>query len=297
VKIAVGIATAGRAEVLTETLKDILAMTGRHGDVLVCPASDSDMPSPLPLCTRAVRGVRGASTQRNAIIEEILAEGEAEAIVFFDDDFIPEVGYLEALAKALNDPKVVLATGTVLADGVTGPGIHVEKGRSIIAVANPAEETTVDLYNGYGCNMGFKIAPVRDFGIRFDEKLPLYSWLEDVDFSRQLAAHGQIVKTGLARGVHLGSKGGRTPGLRLGYSQIANPIYLWRKGTINAHKMYMQIFRNLASNFTNVFRPEAWIDRRGRVVGNLHGILDLITGRLNPMNILDQKFNKGLFGK
>ena len=44
------------------------------------------------------------------------------------------------------------------------------------------------------------------------------------------ADNGKVVKIDAAFGVHLGTKLGRNSGLRLGYSQIANPLYLARKG-------------------------------------------------------------------
>ena len=69
-------------------------------------------------------------------------------------------------------------------------------------------------------------------GVRFDENLPLYGWAEDVDFCRQLATYGRIVENARTTGVHLGSNSGRTSGVCFGYSQIANPLYLWRKGTL-----------------------------------------------------------------
>ena len=120
----------------------------------------------------------------------------------------------------------------------------------------------------------------------FDERLPLYAWLEDVDFSRRLACHGRIVKVPSARGVHLGVKSGRQSGVRLGYSQVANPIYLMRKGTCCYRKASYQMAQNLLMNFARSLWPEPYIDRQGRAFGNARAILDLIVGRLNPSRIL-----------
>ncbi len=52
-----------------------------------------------------------------------------------------------------------------------------------------------------------------------------------LDFSRLVARYGQVVSAKQLEGVHLGTKVGRSPGVRLGYSQIANPVYLMRKRT------------------------------------------------------------------
>ena len=76
--------------------------------------------------------------------------------------------------------------------------------------------------------------------VRFDENLPLYGWLEDVDFSHQLSRTGKIVDVSAVAGVHLGIKMGRTPGKKFGYSQIVNPIYLIQKGSMKKrHALFL----------------------------------------------------------
>ena len=70
--------------------------------------------------------------------------------------------------------------------------------------------------------------------LRFDERLPLYGWQEDIDFTSQLRASGRVVGLNTLNGVHLATKSGRISGMKFGYSQIANPVYLVRKGTMPA---------------------------------------------------------------
>jgi hypothetical protein len=89
-----------------------------------------------------------------------------------------------------------------------------------------------------------------------------------------------------ARGVHLGMKSGRQSGLRLGYSQIANPVYLVRKGSFAWRRAMGQIGRNIAMNVALSLRPEPYVDRRGRLRGNVIAIRDLARGRLHPRRIL-----------
>ena len=127
---------------------------------------------------------------------------------------------------------------------------------------------------------------VKKHNIRFDEAMPRYGWLEDVDFSRALAEHGRVVKDSAMVGVHLGTKVGRSRGVPLGYSQIANPVYLTRKGTMHTRRALRMILRNIAANAGNSPRPEPWVDRRGRLRGNLLGLRDLLLGRLSPSRIL-----------
>jgi GT2 family glycosyltransferase len=135
--------------------------------------------------------------------------------------------------------------------------------------------------------MAFRLEAIRRHDIRFDEKLPLYGWQEDIDFSRRVAPYGQIVKARQLQGVHLGTKRGRTSGVRLGYSQIANPIYLIRKGSLSWKHAKMLMWRNLAANFARSIYPEPWIDRRGRLKGNFLALRDLVVGHLSPDRIMN----------
>jgi hypothetical protein len=131
-----------------------------------------------------------------------------------------------------------------------------------------------------------KPARVTGFAIEFDEKLPLYGWQEDTDFSRRLARYGTIARSERLLGVHLGTKGGRTSGVRLGYSQVANPIYLVRKGSVSMGYAAKLICKNLLANHSRLLAPEPWIDRPGRCKGHWIAILDLVRGRDDPRRIL-----------
>ena len=44
--------------------------------------------------------------------------------------------------------------------------------------------------------------------------------------------------------------------------------------------------RNFLANLVKSIRPESYVDRRGRLRGNLIGIFHLMTGRLTPEYIL-----------
>ena len=65
--------------------------------------------------------------------------------------------------------------------------------------------------------------------VLFDENLPLYGWLEDLDFATNILRYGRIIMNTETCWVHVGAPSGRTTGLRFGYSQVVNPPYLWRK--------------------------------------------------------------------
>jgi GT2 family glycosyltransferase len=175
----------------------------------------------------------------------------------------------------------------VLADGATGAGISIDEGLALLrdAPVSGQDLSVHETYSGYGCNMAIRMSTVHICRLRFDESLPFYGWLEDVDFSRTVSRFGRVVASPQLIGVHLGTKTGRMSGLRLGYSQIANPVYLADKRTMTWRHALVQMSRNLASNAAKAWRPEPWIDRQGRLKGNLLALRDLVTGRLSPQNI------------
>lgn len=287
-KIAVGIPTVGRASVLRETLIELARQTRRPDQMIVCGATPADVngieatvPDALVLLAEP-----GSATQRNAVLA---AATDADVVVFFDDDFLPDPEYLAAIERHMTDnPRIVVATGTVLADGIKGPGLTTAEGRAILARDAAPDPGIKPTFSGYGCNMAVRLAPMREHELRFDERLPLYAWQEDVDLSRCLAEFGEVVRIGAARGVHLGVKLGRGAGLRLGYSQVANPLYLSRKRRgYPLRRAVTHIASNMAMNIMRSTWPEPYVDRRGRLQGNVVALRDLLIGRMRPERILD----------
>jgi len=285
-RIAIGIATIGRPAILQATLAHIAAQTRPPDHLIICPGAPADLPNgAVPAGASILYGRMGLTSQRNVILS---AAAEVDILLFLDDDFFIAPNYLmeiEALFTA--HPAIVLATGLVAADGITSAGITAGQANAILQNLHGAEDGGASrTYNAYGCNMAIRLAPVRAYALSFDENLPLYGWLEDVDFSRRLAPYGEIVKSARLRGVHLGAKAGRNSGLKFGYSQIANPLYLVRRRSLSPPRALAQIARNLAMNLWKARSPEPWIDRAGRLAGNRLALADLIYGRLSPQRIL-----------
>ena len=289
-KIVVGIATAGRRDILSETLIEIGRQTRLPDRLIVAPAKpqDCDISIRLPVPLEVIAAPVGLCAQRNAILDEA---NEADVVVFFDDDFFPDSGFLAALEKEFcARPMAAIITGKVVADDILGPGLSGEEARAILRTQvgqrGPVGAMSA-VYKCYGCNMALNMALVRKSRARFDEGLPLYAWLEDEDFSRAIAMEGEILKSNALLGVHLGTKSGRNSGVKLGYSQIANPIYLWRKGTFPMRRAVAPIFRNVISNLVKCLHPEPWIDRKGRLRGNIIAFTDLAKGKMIPTRILE----------
>ena len=290
-RIGIGIASAGRAQLLRAAVAAFRAQSRAPDRIIVCAPSEADVEGldAVQFGVTVLLGARGSCVQRNIIIQNAT---DCDVVLFADDDFLPRGDYVEVLERVFaSDPRIVVATGHVIADGVRGPGFDLEDAVAALAAdsskSEPSRTDVDEVYNGYGCNMGVRLAPVWENGIFFDENLPLYGWLEDVDLSRRLASYGRVVKMPGARGVHLGVKKARQPGARLGYSQVANPVYLLRKGTCSFRVALFLMGRNLAANCLRSCKPEPYVDRFGRLTGNARAIADLLSGRLHPMRVLE----------
>lgn len=288
-RVAVIIASTGRPECVASVIRDLSRQTRAPSRIILSVAAERDLPpAHLRKGCEVVLARRGLPAQRNAGLDHLAGDGDV--VVFFDDDFVPSRHAVAGIGRLFADhPDVVGATGVVLADGIKTPGIPYTRAEAIVAAHDRKALRTParlrDVPDLYGCNMAFRLSALG--GLRFDERLKLYGWQEDVDLSVQVSRRGRMVASDAFVGVHLGTKSGRTSGVRLGYSQVQNPIYLWRKGTMPGAKAWRLMMRNLATNHVRSLWPEPWVDRLGRVRGNWMGFADVMRGRLTPERIED----------
>ena len=297
------IATKGRPDVLVRLLDALGEQSRPAASVFVVGSEDRDVaaahthPFVQAGFTRLALSERpGLCAQRNVGRDLVLTQHRALnrpfAVVFFDDDFRPASGWLRACREAfLSAPDVVGVTGRVLADGVRGPSISESAARAYIEGRRPADKHFAsgaharDVNCAYGCNMAFRDTVIT--ACRFDENLPLYGWQEDQDYSTQAIQLGRVIYRPDCLGVHLGVKAGRVSGLRFGYSQIANPWYLARKGTMPVQKGLRFVSRHLVANTLRSLTGHPEVDYRGRLSGNMLALADLARGRAHPLRVLE----------
>jgi hypothetical protein len=293
--IHVVIATVGRAPLVCRAV-DLLAAQTRAADGIVIAAVSAQDVAGIEQARGNVRVLfspKGSCRQRNHALDVLEAEtgarpagGRDGIIVFFDDDFIPAPDYLANVERLFADhPGIVGITGELRADGVRSGGFTIEEAQALLAEPDPSPAPMRARHELYGCNMAIRASAAK--GLRFDENLPLYGWQEDIDFTSRLGRKGRQVSTGAVTGVHLGASGGRTSGKRLGYSQVANIVYLKRKGTMRRDFGNRLMLHNVAANALRSLRPEPSIDRRGRLLGNMLAIFDCMRGRVDPRRILE----------
>jgi len=284
-RIAIVIATKGRPAAVTEVVRLLERQTLAPSRVIISATGNSDIEAPLessvfPL--ELIYGSASSTKQRNRALERV--RHQADIVVFFDDDFAPAITWLEHCAFAFAaDPHVVGIGGLVLRNGATAAEVSWDEAKRLISdppPLPPGPPTFVSCSSLYGCNMAFRITAIGD--LRFDERLVLYAWMEDKDFSRIAGRAGRLVRYDVMVGVHLGIKSGRVSGKRYGYSQVVNPWYLYRKKVISRKEVWPNIFKAILVNGIKSFRPEKNIDRYGRFIGNLVGVGELIRGRCRP---------------
>jgi GT2 family glycosyltransferase len=287
-KLGLVIASHGRAGILRRVLDIVLSQRRIPDDIVISAINPEDVPEAL----RSVSGVRflfgeaGLTRQRNRGMLPLL--DTTDVIMFLDDDFIVGDDYFLNMEKIFaQDDTIIGVNGAVVADGVHSSGFTVEEGLRLTEQyrRNQTAPFIQDIRGTYGCNMAFRTTSIGSQ--RFDERLPLYGWQEDLDFCAALRGRGRIVLTNLSWGVHLGTKRGKGSEVRLGYSQIINPAYIVRKGNMSFAYAFKLASKNLLANLFKSIRPESYIDRRGRLRGNLIGMFHLVTGRLTPEYVLE----------
>lgn len=288
-KVAVIIATVGRPDEAARWVAHCAAQTLTPSEFVYSIARPTDLPAGFTdQSCRIVTGPGGLTLQRNAGMAALTSD--PDIIAFFDDDYVPSRYCLEGIARAFTArPDLIAVSGRLLADGINSAGVPYAQARAMIdkfdAGHHWEEPRLVQTEGAYGCNMAYRAAAIT--GEQFDERLPLYAWQEDVDFSQRVARNGLIAETNQFTGVHQGTKSGRTSGRKLGYSQIANIVYLFGKGTMPRKKGVALITRNMLANHGKMMFPEPWVDRRGRVAGNWLALYDLARGHIRPERILE----------
>jgi len=289
-KLAVVIASANRATALEETVSCVLRQSRRPAEIVLSvpqgeghvSASTARLPD-----VKIIRGEVGLTRQRNRAVDALAAE--IELVAFLDDDVELRNDYLSAIARAFCErPDVVFLRGHMVVNGLACNGSERTRARALLADdmrvhagdQAPLQLDLITSIDAYGATMSVRRAAFDV--VRFDERLPLYGYMEDLDFAQQCAHIGKLAYCHNARLVHLFMPSGRIPGIRMGFSQVANPLYLWRKGTLPSRVLCRVLMRHLAANALKSMLPRQPIDRRGRLLGNLMALRSAALGRVAP---------------
>lgn len=283
-RIAVIVATKGRAPAVTRLLGLLEEQTRAPFVVVISATEGADIPDlkSTSLTVEHIFGPAGLCGQRNRALEKM--RDRSDLVIFFDDDFAPSPTWLESCERAFaSDSSIVGMSGVVLRDGARQDEVSWAEAELLIHTPAPVRSAAPRCTHRtglYGCNMAYRVSAIGH--LTFDERLVLYGWLEDLDFSRSVGRRGRLVTCDAMLGVHLGIKSGRVSGKKYGYSQVVNAWYLRKKGTLTSKEAWSNIGRAILANGAKSFWSEKYIDRLGRLKGNLIGLGNLMRGRCRP---------------
>ena len=288
-RVGVLVASRGRPASLAALLASLRSQHVRADQVVVVVTEPSDLPSNLDSSSTVAYSRPGSAIQRNVGLD--ILDNETDLVVILDDDVLLDPQYIAIMRDAFaSNESLVGATGYVLRDGAA------EKQEISVVDANAMLQSNAiragktcltNVGQLFGCNMVVRYRP--GAATRFDESMPLYAWLEDVDFSVRLGRLGLLAHVWDAKCVHRGAlSGGRVAHVRMGYTQVANPVYLRRKGTLpGGRAAYIEkLARTVPVNLTLALSPHQGRWRRLRLKGNLLAYGDWATGNLRPSGVL-----------
>jgi glycosyltransferase involved in cell wall biosynthesis len=299
-RVSVIICSFGRPAVLHDTVQSLLNQSYPLDEIIIgSPSSEHILESTLKHPrVKFLLTPTGLTVQRNACLSSVLPS--SDLIAFFDDDMEFSVSYMETMVALFEtNPDLIASSGNLLYDGGISKLVSRDRAAQLCLAKAPTWQKeravrTSPRQNAYGCNMVYRASAIRD--LRFDERLPLYGWLEDSDFSHA-STHGRRAPVNNldAHAVHLGWRGGRIAGKKLGFSQIVNSFYLWRKARVFSlpHIVVQCWLRCLAGNILGLVFGEPIEDRPGRLYGNLLGFLHLLSGQLDPQHVLTMSTGPG----
>jgi GT2 family glycosyltransferase len=283
-RVSVIIPSVGRPAVLHDTVTSVLDQSLAPVEVILSlPGREHVQDRTLALPgVRCVEGPKGLCAQRNSGVRAL--DKTSDLVVFFDDDVELDRDYLAVMSAAfVQNQDMVAANGQLVADGGSKHRMQRAEARQIIEqfardASAGSERRLWDTSYLYGCHFA-----VRRFvfdTVHFDERLPFYGWLEDIDFGRNCQRLGRVCCVDGARVVHLAERSGRTSGLRFGFSQVMNPAYLKAKGNFSSADCRRHWKSALASNLVGTLILDR--TKRERLVGNLMAIGHLVRGQIDP---------------
>lgn len=315
--LAIIIPSVGRPKILHDTVMSLRRQSVRPIQIIVSvPDESAVLPETRKWC-EVIYGAKGSCRQRNRGVAAL--KSETEIVTFLDDDMELRDDYLENMMRAFKDnPSLMLAGGSEVADGgvampsneIAPLGIDRMQAQQLLAKDSLYRSSSTVFLSNYVRDMwdvatrltapGGSWVPrwlvssnnmsarrrVLDF-VKFDERLPLYAWMEDYDFTLACARVGRVARVENCRMVHLGANAGRISQKRLGFVQVMNPIYIYSKRHPGYHAGAMIIFvaRILIGNIVKF--PANPSERWQRLQGNLLALAMAMRGDLRPEQMLE----------
>lgn len=289
--LAVLIPSKGRADELVETVKSILCQSVQPAQIVLSVTSEADLSPDIRSLPRVkvIMGPAGKTAQLNRGVKALAPE--IEVIAIMDDDVELLRDYLKTVRGVFSKhPDLMGLTGEMVVNG----GLDRAQAQRMAAEeaalptqANAAEVFWLKPNQGlYGCCMALRHSLFNH--IKYDERLPLYSWMDDADIGMRAQRHGRCCYCPDARLIHLAATSGRVSGEKFGFCQIMNPVYLASKGVFSwSEVLRIHVGKVMLANLVGWLRRDAKVDRAGRLRGNWLALTLWFQGRIEPERILE----------
>jgi GT2 family glycosyltransferase len=270
------IASRGRPEILKATLGSIWNQDDTPDEVIISVVENSDLPISFNSeLVKVLIGSAGLCAQRNLGLKSI--NSHSYLVSFMDDDLELAPDYFSEVRSAFSNGSAIAgANGNILNEGCSR-----EEAKSILSHDRKCQDIKLmqSLKSLYGCNMHFR----KEYAIKeqFDERLLLYAWLEDYDYSSRVSKHGPLVFIPTAKLCHLKEPSGRIDNKKFGFAQIMNPFYIHRKGLLQMSEyIKMHFLKVILSNMLKVIKlePAGYY----RIIGNMVAIKLILKGKILP---------------
>jgi GT2 family glycosyltransferase len=278
------VCSANRPVMLHESVLSLVRQTAACDIIVSVPDDTHVLPETRKLAgVIVVKGAHGLCAQRNAALRHL--RNEPSAVFFFDDDVEVDEEYVSHMLRAFDEePDMGLGDGLKLGLEEAPGSLNRQTARELIRrrKANPASDAPIEeVRTGIGCKMCVRGTLLGK--VSFDERLVLYGYQEDFDFSLECKQYGRIVLNRRCLMVHIETEQGRMARKKRGYSEVVNPFYIWTKGR-GPH--FIRTFGGaIRRTLKNALRCHTAAGRR-QFAGNVIGWYRLASGEFDPEFIL-----------
>jgi len=270
------IASRGRPGVLRATLESIFKQQLPPDEVIISIVDEMDAPPSIDNAgVRVIFGRPGLCIQRNSGM--LALDSRCDLVSFLDDDLELAPDYFAQIRSFFSEtPSAVGGNGNILMEGCSR-----QAAEEILQKKSTIQQdgSLSALKSLYGCNMHFRRQAIGEE--KFDERLSLYGWLEDYDFSSRVAQKGGLYWIPQAKLCHLKEPSGRMNNRKFGFAQIMNPFYLYKKGVLQLAEFFgSHLIPCTISNSIKIstFSGIGW----DRLRGNIKALTMICSGRCDP---------------
>ncbi len=271
--LSIVIPTYNRVDDLKRCIESVFKQVRLPDEVIVVDGGDDILinhVNELFPSIRLIKSKRGLTVQRNTGIDNLSAD--SDVVLFLDDDIVLEESFTDRIIECYEKDKNLKIGGVDGFPIIDGKYTHE-------VVESPVYQKVQSLY---GCNMSYRVKSIE--GLRFDENLGFYAWLEDLDFSLRVGLRYELVRVNNAFCNHYASPRSRVAERKYGFMQMSNWFYLSTKVKLPTSVTISSVLYPL-KNLVRVYNPVY----KERLVGNLKAIKSILINYKNPKLTLSEK--------